>query len=550
MRRPNAASPYGRTAEEISAIMRKVRSRGSAPEIFFRKALREKGLRYSLATAKLPGKPDLCFSADRLALFIDGDFWHGGQWSKRAHTALEGQFQKSASRNYWLRKIRGNMARDCATTALLQSRGWTVLRFWESDIINDLDGCVKTTAQTLKRGVPPGSLSLLPQKTFTEFFAGIGLMRSGLSPKGWSIAFANDLDPGKYKMYRGEFDDAEKHFLLGDVHKIPIDAVPSVTLATASFPCNDLSLAGMRKGLKGKGSSAFWGFIRVLEEMKDRRPPLVLVENVPGFLTSHKGADLEKALLALNRLGYCVDPFILDAAHFVPQSRKRLFIVAVLEALETKVGAQIDSEIESPLRPKRLADFIRDHPEIRWKIRPLPIPPTNETRLEAILEELPPEAEEWWSSERAERLLGQMAPRHRAEAEEMIGQDEFSYAAAFRRTRKGTPMVELRRDGLAGCLRTSRGGSARQILFKAGEGKYSARLLTPRECARLMGADDYKIAVPVGQALFGFGDAVCVPVIEWIAEYYLNPLVNELIRGKPLGPLGGAGKKGQRGVNH
>ena len=130
-----------------------------------------------------------------------------------------------------------------------------------------------------------------------------------------------------------------------------------------------------------------------------------------------------------------------------------------------------------------------------------------------------------------------MSPRRRALAEEMIAGKEWRYAAAFRRTRQGKPMVELRDDGLAGCLRTSRGGSSRQMIVKAGKGKFFVRLLTPRECARLMGADDYPITAPVNQALFGFGDAVCVPVIEWIAEYYLNPLVNELIRGRPLGSV-------------
>jgi len=98
-------------------------------------------------------------------------------------------------------------------------------------------------------------------------------------------------------------------------------------------------------------------------------------------------------------------------------------------------------------------------------------------------------------------------------------------------------MAELRTDGVAGCLRTPRGGSGRQILFKAGKGKYFARLLNPRECARLMGADDYIIKAPLNQALFGFGDAVCVPVIEWIAEYYLKPVVNELMKGRPLTPF-------------
>ena len=89
-------------------------------------------------------------------------------------------------------------------------------------------------------------------------------------------------------------------------------------------------------------------------------------------------------------------------------------------------------------------------------------------------------------------------------------------------------MAELRTDGVAGCLRTPRGGSGRQILLQAGFGKVKVRLLTPRECAKLMGADDFFIDVPLNQALFGFGDAVCVPVISWIAKQYLNPVVEDM----------------------
>jgi DNA (cytosine-5)-methyltransferase 1 len=87
---------------------------------------------------------------------------------------------------------------------------------------------------------------------------------------------------------------------------------------------------------------------------------------------------------------------------------------------------------------------------------------------------------------------------------------------------------------MAGCLRTPRGGSGRQILLKAGCGRYQARLLTAREAARLMGAGEFTISGSLHDALFGFGDAVCADAIEWIATYYLNPLVNELIHGAPL----------------
>ncbi len=363
------------------------------------------------------------------------------------------------------------------------------------------------------------------QKTVAEFFAGIGLMRIGLERAGWTVRFANDIDPLKQEMYEAHFGDAQAHFVLSDVHDIRADTVPNVTLATASFPCNDLSLAGARQGLKGRHSSAYWGFVRVLQDMGKRRPALVLLENVTGFLSSHGGGDFEEALLALNNLGYAVDAFILDAARFVPQSRQRLFVVGVQETVCTVAEPRALRFYQSDVRPAALADFILNHPNVRWKLKELPVQPNHKARLADILEDIPDQSPLWWSHERAEYLLGQMSERHRAVANTMIAGKQWSYGTVFRRIRKNRSTAELRTDGVAGCLRTPRGGSGRQILFRAGFGRHAARLLTPRECARLMGADEYKITVPPNQALFGFGDAVCVPVVEWIAKHCLNPLL-------------------------
>ncbi len=367
-------------------------------------------------------------------------------------------------------------------------------------------------------------------KMFAEFFAGIGLMRIGLEREGWQIVFANDIDPQKEVMYRANFPDADQHFLLGDIHLIDPSKVPNVTLATASFPCNDLSLAGRREGLRGRNSSAFWGFVNVLRGMRERRPPLILVENVTGFLTSHGGRDFEDAMLALNKLGYGVDAFIVDASSFLPQSRQRLFVVGV-EVKQAKTQMIAERFYQSSVRPPLLADFIFTHPNIKWNLRQLPATPLGNCQLGDILEDIHPESALWWSGERAEYLLNQMSTRHREIAEKMISRGEWSFGTVFRRIRKGKSMAELRTDGLAGCLRTPRGGSGRQILFKAGYGTYHVRLLTPHECARLMGADEFKITVPMNQAYFGFGDAVCVPVIQWIARNYLNVLSHQLEKG-------------------
>jgi DNA (cytosine-5)-methyltransferase 1 len=369
------------------------------------------------------------------------------------------------------------------------------------------------------------------EKTVAEFFAGIGLMRLGLERAGWKTIFANDNDPDKESIYKYHFnEDDDGHFVLDDVHNLVAKSMPSVDLATASFPCTDLSLAGARKGLAGGGSGAFWGFIDCIKNMGSRKPPFILLENVTGFLSSHNGADFESACIALNELGYSVDPFIVDASNFVPQSRQRLFVVGTKDLPDLNVEEQNPAFFQSACRPAALADFIFWHPEINWNIRPLPELPISSKRLPEVIEELSPNSKYWWSKDRANYLLDQMSPKHRRIANIMIDGEELSYGTVFRRVRNGKSMAELRTDGIAGCLRTPRGGSGRQILFVAGNGEFQVRLLTPRECARLMGADHYRLDsnLPLNKALFGFGDAVCVSVVEWIATHYLNPLWDDL----------------------
>jgi DNA (cytosine-5)-methyltransferase 1 len=370
---------------------------------------------------------------------------------------------------------------------------------------------------------------LAGSKTVAEFFAGIGLMRMGLEAAGWRVVWANDLDPDKESMYRRQFVEAP-HFLLGDVHEIDPGAIPTVDMATASFPCTDLSLAGRREGLAGAGSGAYWGFVDCIKRLGDRKPKLILLENVPAFLTSNKGRDFRDACAALNGLGYSIDVFVVDAACFVPQSRQRMFVVGSSAPPETMETALNSFFPDNPCRPPALINFIHQNPEILWNIRDLPLPPRRSIGLEAVLEDVSEDSPLWWNRDRASYLLSQMSPGHRRTADAMIDAKKMSFGTVFRRVRNGRSMAELRTDGVAGCLRTPKGGSGRQILFAAGFGKFSVRLLSPRECARLMGADDYRLAedLPLNKALFGFGDAVCVSVVEWIANRYLNPLYDEL----------------------
>lgn len=362
--------------------------------------------------------------------------------------------------------------------------------------------------------------------TVAEYFAGIGLVRMGLQPYGWQVIFANDISKKKFEMYKAFFPDADVHYLVGDVFKIEPHTVPSTTLATCSFPCIDLSLAGNMQGMvNGSHSSAFWGFVKILKEQGDSAPPFILVENVPGWLYSNKGLDFRLTVQTLNELGYACDVFALDALRFTPQSRLRIFLVGAKLPLNY---TGIDFLLTRPksLLPEKLRKNIIANRDLQWFYNDLPEPPPIRTSgLAEIIEPLEDKDSRWWPDEEVQRHLSMMNESHRRRVEELVHGQQFAYRTFFRRRREGQQRAEVRNDELSGCLRTAVGGSAKQFLIRAGKGSIKMRAMTPREYARLQGVpDEYPITVKDVQALTGFGDAVCVPVISWIAEHVLTPL--------------------------
>ncbi len=353
-----------------------------------------------------------------------------------------------------------------------------------------------------------------------EFFAGIGLVRTALERAEIDVVFANDIEPNKERLYAANHDEGD--FLLRDVRSIAGAEIPDIDIATASFPCTDLSLAGNRAGLSGRESSMFWEFARILDEMNDRKPPVVLLENVPSFATSHGGRDLAEALSELNRLEYGVDILMLDASWFVPQSRPRLFVIGSRQ-LE---NIPIDVSTPNILRPEWLTRFISGNQDLRWHETSVPCPAPSNHTLDTIVERLKPDDKRWWDEERVERFRTSMSPLQADRLAAMQRCRSKRWATAYRRTRNGTAVWEIRPDFISGCLRTARGGSSRQALVEAARGQWRVRWMTSREFARLQGAGDYNLAgVSENQALFGFGDAVCVPAVAWIAQYSLRPLV-------------------------
>ncbi len=370
---------------------------------------------------------------------------------------------------------------------------------------------------------------MTPEKLqVAEFFAGIGLVRLGLEKAGFKVAWANDIEADKHEMYRQHFGDARAHFSLGDIGKVDASDLPeNLSLAWASFPCTDLSLAGWRAGLVGKSSATFWHFTRLMRDLEEDRPPVVALENVVGLATSHGGDDLAEAIRELNDLGYSVDVLTLDARRFVPQSRPRLFLVGAQEPPE-------DSPVpNSELRPDWLQAVYGDS-TLRTHRAELPAPPPPLTSGLSKLVERDHSDSEWWDEARTERFMSSLSPIQAERLDALKRARRVSYRTAYRRTRNGIAVWEVRPDDISGCLRTARGGSSKQALVRAGNGSVRVRWMTALEYARLMGAGEYNLdGLRRNQALFGFGDAVCVPVVEWLAEHYLRPLVLGQMRAEP-----------------
>lgn len=134
---------FGDVSEKRSKIMSSIRNKNTKPELLLRKALYHRGFRYRINYRKLPGKPDIVFIRKKIVVFCDGDFWHGNNWEKTRDSI-------KTNRNYWIPKIEQNIKHDQKINQKLKEEGWTVLRFWESEIIHETDRVVLEVESYLK----------------------------------------------------------------------------------------------------------------------------------------------------------------------------------------------------------------------------------------------------------------------------------------------------------------------------------------------------------------------------------------------------------------
>jgi DNA (cytosine-5)-methyltransferase 1 len=369
--------------------------------------------------------------------------------------------------------------------------------------------------------------------SFYEFFAGGGMARAGLG-KGWECLLANDIDQKKAASYAANWGKEKlRTTSVGNLRTS--DAPGRADLAWASFPCQDLSLAGDYSGLKGERSGTFWLFWDLMKALaaEDRAPNLITLENVCGALTSHDGRDFSAICSALVAQFYRVGAIVVDAVRFVPQSRPRLFFIAVRKGLAIPESITAN-RAASAWHPANLTEAYSKLPgdvKEAWVWWNLQQPPYRQKTFADIVED-DAEGVEWHTPVETERLLSMMSPLNHKKVEQAKKMRKRMVGGLYKRTRvdeegNRAQRAEVRFDDIAGCLRTPVGGSSRQSILVVNGEKVRSRLLAPREAARLMGLpDNYKLPKNYNEAYHLAGDGVVVPVVRWIAAHLLEPILS------------------------
>lgn len=355
------------------------------------------------------------------------------------------------------------------------------------------------------------NLSSSPWKML-EFFAGSGLVAYGM--KGmFSPVWSNDINERKATVYKANFESG--HFVLDDIKNVKGADLPFAHLSWASFPCQDLSLAGNMKGIYAERSGLVWEWLRVMDEM-DEMPGILALENVNGLLSANKGANYISVHQALSERGYRCGAIAINSDLFIPQSRPRVFVIAVRKNINIPDSLVDDGPNWLHNRAaqdigKKLVDWIW------WKTEK---PGKRKTTLEDILDR---------TADFDKDDVLRLVPERMMET---LNKKDSVIATGYRRTRNGSQQLELRFDGIAGCLRTPAGGSSKQYIVVRENGENHARLLTVREAARLMGApDSYSLPGSYNDGYFAMGDAVVMPVATFLAERFLLPLAEVAYHG-------------------
>ncbi|WP_394547153.1 DNA cytosine methyltransferase [Pantoea ananatis] len=392
------------------------------------------------------------------------------------------------------------------------------------------------------KAITDGDRSTEPHETefsFYEFFAGGGMARAGLG-KPWRCLFANDMDPIKASTYIENWGG--EHFDIRDVRKIPSNDLPRhADLTWASFPCQDLSLAGNGLGIGDRDSSAdeitrsgaVWPFLDLISKLSEenRKPPLLVLENVLGLLTLDQGRHFAAICHQLSKTGYRYGAIIVDAKHFLPQSRPRVFIVAVSRHIS--IPTNLVSEKTLPEWHSssliRACDALAEEVHDDWVWWSPGITP--EAKMKELTDIIDCEETNalWHSADETQRLIRMMAPANQARLAKAQESGKTMIGSLYLRMRKekgvNKQRAEITFSTVLGCLRTPKGGASRPRIIVVNGNQVKMRLLSVKEAAALMGLpDDFILPAAYQSAFKVIGDGLAVPAVRFLAERILEPL--------------------------
>ena len=295
--------------------------------------------------------------------------------------------------------------------------------------------------------------------TFIDLFAGIGGMRLAFEARGGKCVFSSEWDKFAQQTYEANFGD-KPH---GDITQIPSSAIPRHDVLIAGFPCQPFSHAGLKKGFMDTRGTLFFDVARIIN---DRKPSLVLLENVKGFTSHDKGRTFATVVAALDELGYDTSSQVLNASDFgLPQNRERIFIVGINRR---KIRGAVFKFPKPPKTPVKVGDILDRRVDTKYVL-----------------------SNKLWSGHK--RRL-----REHRERGNGFGYSLFTPDSA----RTSTISARYYKDGSEILIATS--GNPRKI--------------TPREAARLQGfPESFKIPVSDTQAYKQFGNSVVVDVMRHAA---------------------------------
>lgn len=310
---------------------------------------------------------------------------------------------------------------------------------------------------------------------FIDLFAGVGGFRIAFESQKAQCVFSSEWDKFSQITYQANFGEKPE----GDITLINSKKIPNHDILTAGFPCQPFSNAGLKKGFEDTRGTLFYDVARIIN---DKKPSMVLLENVKGFVNHNKGKTLRVVLETLDELGYNTTYKVLNAKDFgIPQNRERIFIVGVNRKKMGKIGF----EFPDPLNKKTtLGQILEKNPDVKYTI-----------------------SNKLWQGHK------------RRLKEHKLKGNGFGYGM-FNEESTHTNTISARyyKDGS-------------EILIN--QGKKNPRMLTPREAARLQGfPENFTIPVSDTQAYRQFGNSVAIPVVKEIAKKMLY-LIENPEKGKP-----------------